>query len=241
MVRIVSERLSAFQGKRVVKSFGGARIQAPRMNSLVIREIFSRGKQLIIAFPDFHVRIHFMMYGSWRVDEERPGVTPRLGLDLEDGKLRFYNCSVRIIDGGLTGPAFDPEIDVTGPSWKKDKVIALTLQKPDELICDVLMDQEIYAGVGNMIKNEALFDARIHPMSVVAAIPRDGLSDLAQRTREFALRLYEVEKAGKGFGGIFGIYRKPRCPASGDRVITKNTGERNRVSYFCPKCQVLYR
>ena len=29
----------------------------------------------------------------------------------------------------------------------------------ERLICDVILDQEILPGVGNIIKNEALFDA----------------------------------------------------------------------------------
>jgi len=239
LVRIVSERLSGFKGRKVVKSFGNAKIDLSRMSSAVIRDIFSRGKQLIVAFPGFNVRIHFMMYGSWAINAERPGVVPRLGLDFEDGMLRFYNCSVRIIDGDLTGHAFDPEIDITGQNWNRDKVLSMALEKTDEPICDVLMDQEVFAGVGNMIKNEALFDAGIHPMSIVASIPRDKLSDLAEKTRKFSMRLYEVEKAGERFGEIFRVYRRSRCPVSGDKVVMKSTGE--RVSFFCPRCQRLYR
>lgn len=241
LVRIVSERLCGFKGRKVVKSFGNAKIDVSRMSSAVIRDIFSRGKQLIIAFPGFNLRIHFMMYGSWRINAERPGVVPRLGLDFETGMLRFYNCSVRIIDGDLTGRAFDPEIDITGENWNRDKVLSLALEKTGDPICDVLMDQEVFAGVGNMIKNEALFDARIHPMSIVASIPRKSLSDLAEKTREFSMRLYEVENAGRSFADLFRVYRRPRCPVSGDKVVMKSTGERDRVSFFCPKCQILYR
>lgn len=31
------------------------------------------------------------------------------------------------------------------------------------MLCDVLMDQAIMPGVGNIIKNEALFDSGLHP------------------------------------------------------------------------------
>jgi len=241
LVRIVSERLSGFRGKKVARSFGNAKIDISRMNSEVIRDIFSRGKQLIIAFAGFNVRIHFMMYGSWRINAERPGVTPRLGLDFEDAMLRFYNCSVRIIDGDLAGRPFDDEMDITGQNWNKEKALALALQQPGEPICDVLMDQEVFGGVGNMSKNEALFDALIHPMSVVGKIPTERLSDLADKTREFSMRLYEVERAGERFGEILRIYRGSRCPVSGDKVIMKSTGEKDRVSFFCPRCQTLYR
>ena len=41
--------------------------------------------------------------------------------------------------------------------------------------CDVLIDQHIFAGVGNIIKNEALFRAAVRPLSVVSKIPEAGI------------------------------------------------------------------
>ena len=38
----------------------------------------------------------------------------------------------------------------------------------ERLICDVILDQLILPGVGNIIKNEALFDAGINPLTKVS-------------------------------------------------------------------------
>jgi len=43
--------------------------------------------------------------------------------------------------------------------------------RPDLLACDALLDQDIFSGVGNIIKNEVLHRIRVHPESTVGALP----------------------------------------------------------------------
>jgi formamidopyrimidine-DNA glycosylase len=50
--------------------------------------------------------------------------------------------------------------------------VARLAARPEALVCDALLDQHILAGVGNGIKNESLFLARVHPQSRVGAMPR---------------------------------------------------------------------
>ncbi|HRO68823.1 MAG TPA: hypothetical protein PK951_00545 [Chitinophagaceae bacterium] len=39
------------------------------------------------------------------------------------------------------------------------------------MVCDALLDQEIFSGVGNIIKNEVLYRIRVHPESLIGDIP----------------------------------------------------------------------
>lgn len=238
-VRIAAEDMADFRGRPILHAYGNAKIDMDRIPRRTAEGIFNRGKQLLLDLGGFHIRVHFMMFGSYRVNEERDQV-PRLALDFENGMARFYNCSVRLLDGQLTGPAYDPEIDITGGLWNPAKVLPLIRgQKPEE-ICDVLMDQDVFAGVGNMIKNEALYRAMIHPQSRISAVPRSKMDELMSHTREFTLELYEVEKRKESIRSIFQIYRVRKCPSCGGKVSMKKTGRRNRVSFFCPACQILY-
>ena len=43
--------------------------------------------------------------------------------------------------------------------------------QPDTLVCDALLDQDLFAGVGNIIKNEVLFRTRVHPESTIGDLP----------------------------------------------------------------------
>ncbi|MCA0390204.1 MAG: hypothetical protein LCH28_00255 [Bacteroidetes bacterium] len=52
---------------------------------------------------------------------------------------------------------------------------------------DVLMNQDIFPGVGNIIRNEVLFMSDIHPESIVGKIPQEKIRDLLQNIRKFSL------------------------------------------------------
>lgn len=110
----------------------------------------------------------------------------------------------------------------------------------EELICDILLDQNIFAGVGNIIKNEALYRAKTHPLSMVGKIPEEKLKEIISKTREYSLQFYEAKKKGQKINTINKVYKKKKCKLTKEKVIMKRTGKRNRISYFCPSYQYLY-
>ncbi len=57
--------------------------------------------------------------------------------------------------------------DICGATFSHNKIVCTILQQESRLICDVLLDQIILPGVGNIIKNEALFDSGINPNTKV--------------------------------------------------------------------------
>jgi endonuclease-8 len=180
------------------------------------------------------------MYGSYRINEEKEGAKPRLSLVFKSGVVNFYYCSVRIIGNEEVDELYDEELDITSEKWNIDKVLRLASKMKGELICDVLLDQDVFAGVGNIIKNEALFMARIHPLSIVEKIPEEKLKEVTLKAREFSMLFYEVRKRGKRLNPYYKIYRKKLCSPCNEKVVMKRTGKRERISYFCPSCQYLY-
>jgi endonuclease VIII len=57
------------------------------------------------------------------------------------------------------------------PLWDEKAVTKLAKAGQERMICDVLMDQEIFAGLGNIIKNEVLFNVHLHPEAIVEDLP----------------------------------------------------------------------
>lgn len=198
------------------------------------------GKNLFVQFSDFSIKLHFLMFGSYRINEQREGMAPRLSLTLDTGALDFYNRSVRLVGNDEVDMLFPKEVDITSQRWNLRKVMSLTRQVQDKLVCDVLLDQSIFAGVGNIIKNEALSMARIHPLSVLGQIPDENLKGVVLKTREFSMRFCDVKKRGEELASYLSIYQKRKCPWCRGKIIVKKTGERQRKSHFCPSCQVLY-
>lgn len=55
------------------------------------------------------------------------------------------------------------ELDVCSPKFSFSRAESEVKKQRDRMLCDVLLDQRVLPGVGNIIKNEALFDSGLHP------------------------------------------------------------------------------
>src|SRR5690606_843194 len=97
----------------------------------------------------------------------------------------FYTCFVRFIDEPLDA-VYDWQADVMPDAWNP----ALTLERlraaPDTRVCDALLDQDIFAGEGNIIKNEVQYRIHVHPLSTVSARPAAALRDLVAQARQYS-------------------------------------------------------
>jgi len=239
-VRLVAEELSKFVGMRVVSVSGNARTEKASVRGKEVVSVFNRGKNLFIAFPDRSVRVHFLMYGSYRINEEKVGRSPSLSLVFEEGVLNFYGCSVQVLPNSQVKALYDEEIDITSEKWNAGKVLRLSSQMKGEFVCDILLDQGVFAGVGNIIKNEGLFAAKLHPLSIVEKMPEEKMKEVISTTREFSDVFYQVLKRGESLSLYLKIYGKRKCYECGGRVVKRVTGKRRRISFFCPSCQKLH-
>jgi formamidopyrimidine-DNA glycosylase len=71
-------------------------------------------------------------------------------------------------------------------AWNPKKARKKLRAAPDMLACDALLDQDIFSGVGNIIKNEVLFRIRVHPLSTVGALPPAKLRALVEEARQYS-------------------------------------------------------
>jgi endonuclease-8 len=123
---------------------------------------------------------------------------------------------------------------------ERQKVLELTLHQADKLICDVLLEQIIFSGVGNIIKNEALFLAGVHPLSRTGNIPKARIQDLISQALTFSRIFCETRKNGEELNAYLQIYQKSKCPNSEEKVLRTHTGKRKRLSYVCLAVQFQY-
>ena len=93
-----------------------------------------------------------------------------MSLRFDNGTLNLYACSLKYIEGPLED-TYDWRGDVMAPEWDPKLARAKLKKQPGALACDALLDQDVFAGVGNIIKNEVLFRIRVHPASPVGALP----------------------------------------------------------------------
>jgi endonuclease-8 len=231
-VKIAADTMSNFVNKTVESVSGNTSIDKEVFLDAKVLDIFSRGKNLFIEFDKPVLKIHFGMYGTWRVNEEREGKTPRLGLQFSDGMINLYYCSVKIVSKETINKKYPEERDILSPNWILDEAIKMVRSEAESMICDVLLDQEILPGVGNIIKNEALYKSSIHPESIVEKIPPEKMLYLLEEARDFSIKWYKAKKREEKIFPHLSIYRKSDCPEG--KVTKKKTGNKKRWSYICP-------
>jgi endonuclease-8 len=242
---LAARQLKPFRGKRVLSVSGNTKIEKERLLNKKVKSIFSWGKHLVIQFDGFALRTHFLLFGAFEATVEdasltgdyRRAYTPRLQLDFENGTIKLFNCSVKFLETGNAKASYDFTIDIMSPKWDPDQAFDALSSKPEAEIADLLLDQNIFAGVGNIIKNEVLWRARIHPATKVKDISSGDLQELIAETKKFSLLFYKWRKAFT-LRKHLDIYQRSICPRCGAHVKREKTGRRNRISHFCPVCQM---
>ncbi len=233
---IAKERFRELEGKVILHATGSAKIDLSRLENKRIISFKSWGKHLLICFSDFTVRIHFLMFGTYLVNEQKS--TPlKLGLSFKNDELNLYTCNVKILEGNLN-LHYDWSADIMNDKWNNAKAKVKLKQIPEMQIADALMDQNIFSGVGNIIKNEVLYRVKIHPESLVGAIPSKKLNELLKQTVAYSFDFLKW-KDENTLKKHWLIYQKKQCECGGT-VIKKQTGKMRRSSFICEKCQVKY-
>lgn len=235
---ILKEEASRFLGKTIERVGGNTTIDKERLQGRRIESLRSFGKQFLVELPDFSLRVHFMLFGSYRINDEKSWAVPRLSLGFDDGVLNLYACSVRFIEEPLD-LVYDWWADVMSEHWDPQLARRRLRAQPDTLVCDALLDQDLFAGVGNIIKNEVLFRIRVHPLSTVGALPAKKLRELVDEARHYSFQFYEWKKQYV-LKKHWLAHTKRTCSRCDIPLSKAHLGRTHRRSFFCDNCQVRY-
>ncbi|NXA09416.1 NEIL2 Endonuclease, partial [Sapayoa aenigma] len=193
--------------------------------------------------PGNWLRFHFGLFGSVRANEfsrankankrgDWKDPVPRLVLHFERGGfLVFYNCRMH----WCSSPRADPASDILSVEFHRGQALdALCAPHP---ICYALLDQRYFSGLGNIIKNEVLYLAKIHPLtpgSLLALSDREHLLDCAV---QFTSDWLHHKLLGQRLHPQ--IYQREQCPLG--HPVMKATlgppGGLKRLTWWCPQCQ----
>jgi endonuclease-8 len=229
-----------------------------------IESVTARGKHLLIAFSgDLILRTHMRMNGSWHLYRpdarwQRPARDMRVLVGTDYAVAVGFNVPVaelltrreleRHKQLGALGPdllAADREL------FDGAEVIRRMRMHAREAIADVLLNQRVVAGIGNVFKSEILFAAGIDPFTPVARLDDADLQRIVAVALE-QLRSNVLDRSRTLTPGIgrrttrsldpsarLWVYSrggKP-CRTCGTAILSRKTGVDARVTYWCPKCQ----
>lgn len=187
-----------------------------------------------------------MLFGTYEAVVESVSVTgdykrarePRLAFEFENGQVLMFNCSVKMIESSNAKKDYDFSIDILSPKWDEANVSRLLKLQEDEEVSDVLLDQEIFAGVGNIIKNEVLSLVKVNPRTRIGALIPKERKALVEEAQAFSKQFltwrkkFVLRKNLKAHG-------RGTCPYCGGKLIKEKTGKRARWAYWCPVDQPL--
>jgi endonuclease-8 len=142
----------------------------------------------------------------------------------------LWNGPVLELDGA-GGPRIGPDILEAEPDY--DAMLERLRAEPERQVGDALLDQRLVAGIGNIWRSEALWEARLSPWRSVGDVAEDEL----RATLEAAHRLMAASVGGAR--PLRRVYRRTGrpCRRCGAPIRAHAQGDDARIAYWCPTCQ----
>lgn len=230
-----------------------------------ITAVSAHGKHLVMRFSaGVSLRTHMRMSGSWhiyRIGEpwKRPRADMRIVIETAD----FQAVAFVVHEAELVGEqALQKRLDtlgpdILGPAFDPQLAAARILEAGARPMCDVLLDQRVLAGIGNVYKSELLFLARVHPARPASSLERATAQLICERAAEL-LRVNVKDGSHTGIITYHGLRRTTGRSDPGDRhwvygrnnqpcrecatpIAVQRLGQHARKCYYCPRCQPLNR
>jgi endonuclease-8 len=217
----------------------------------VVREVVPRGKHLLTRLSSgLTLHTHFRMDGTWHLyrhgDRWRGGPDWQVRVVLENAQWQAVGYRLPVVElvddeervVGHLGP------DLLGPDWDLDEAVRRLEALPDRQIGLALLDQRNLAGLGNLYRTELLFLRGLTPWVPVRDVPDlPGLVRAGRRLMLANREHWEQSTTGSLRRGedhwVFERSGRP-CRRCGTRIVSaeQGTAPQQRLSYWCPRCQV---
>lgn len=234
---ILKELVAPFAGKEIIAVEGDTKIDQERLENEVVKSFESWGKHFLISLEGFTIRIHFLLFGSYLINE-RKASKPKLSLFFKEGEINFYACAIKVLEGDINSH-YDWSEDVMNENWDPKKAKKKLKEIPNKMICDALLEQEIFSGVGNIIKNEVLYRVRVHPKTLVGKISSKKMNEIIDEAQKYSFDFLNWKKKNE-LKKHWLAHTKKTCFRCDLPILKEYTGVKKRRSFYCENCQKLY-
>ena len=248
-------------GRSVVRLALQARGELASMAGEHVTDVSALGKHLVIRLSGgWGLRVHLGMKGRWRVYEPGARLPPwvQRGTVLLETADAIYSCT-RARAELVRGLALDRNRalarvgpDLLGAELELDEVLARA-RGPGHgrrAIAELLLDQWIASGLGNVYKSELLFLHRLDPWMRARAVPDDTLRQVYATGRELLAanvgpgarvtvarperRVAAPQQEARLW--VYGRHHQP-CLRCRTVILVRRQGDAARSTYWCPTCQ----
>lgn len=238
------------------------RVDADRpLRGRTIESVRSLGKHLLMAFSgDLVLHTHMRMHGSWHIYRpgerwQRPRHDMRIVVETADFVAVAFNVPVAEL---LTTAdirrhealqALGP--DLTDPAFDRGEVLRRMREHNADPIHEVLLNQRVLSGIGNVFKSEVLFEAGVDPFATTALLSDATLNRILEVSlKQIGMNVLERDRqlspaAGRHTTGSMDpraqlwVYSRggEPCRRCGSPIRSRTAGTDARLTYWCSQCQ----
>jgi endonuclease-8 len=254
--RVASVLTREIVGRQVARLALNDQGDVPELDGKAIESVHPHGKQMLVEFEGgWSLRVHLGMHGSWlrkHVREPRPR---HWTIVLAVGEVAYvcvnsYRAELIRTTAVRTHPRLarlGPDVLAEPPDIDEMVRRARVSAHAHREIADVLLDQRIAAGIGNIYKSETLFERRVNPRTRVGKMSEEqvrGLYESAAKLMRLNLltrrrTAVPLKRRPEPTSQRYFVYRRAGQPCldCGTPIVRFVQGDMGRSTYWCPRCQ----
>ena len=221
-----------------------------------VEKIEAIGKHMLVTFDaPWVLRVHLGMNGHWRRlhVRQKAGFHPTVRIEIGEAA---YVCERAYRAEMIRAAALrtNPRLARLGPDLLADPPdIASAVRRAKQAgnagreVGDLIMDQRVAAGVGNVYKSEVLFECKIHPRALMQQLSEEQVRGIYEKAAQL-MRLnlltrrrtsVPLRRRPQPSSQRYWVYMRAGKPCfdCGTRIERFLQGDMGRSTYFCPKCQ----
>jgi endonuclease-8 len=240
---------AALRGRLQGRTLTAVRPEAlGRLRGRELQAVEPMGKHLLMRFSGgWTLHSHMRMTGSWHLYRpgerwRRPGRFAKAVLDFDDWLAVCFSAPVlelvrdERVSVGHLGP------DLLAGDFPVETVVARARAAGPHALGELLLDQRVCCGIGNVYKCEALWQLRLDPWQSSGDLDDETLKRLFETARSLMGRniapgaTLQRNFPGSGRAAVHGRRGRP-CPRCGVSIDSRQQGEHGRWTYWCPRCQ----
>lgn len=234
----------------VTGSHRAVRREGRRLRGHRVTGVEAIGKHLLVHTDNgWSLRTHLGMTGRWHVYE------PHERWKVTEGKARVVLRVARAVAVCFAAPTVEVAptqvvlagLERLGPDLAKpDPPLSAVVERARNAgaatLADLLLDQAVASGIGNVYKSEVLFLEGLGPASAPEALDNDTLRALFARAHRLLRgNLGDGNRSttgtrGRGNYWVYGRAGRP-CRRCATPIASDRHGPLARVTYWCPRCQ----
>ncbi|MEM9174158.1 MAG: DNA-formamidopyrimidine glycosylase family protein [Myxococcota bacterium] len=268
--KIAARFRTTLEGERLESLWLSDRGPVDGLSGACLADVSAVGKHLVIALAPsdekpcprvapWYLHVHLGMWGRWH--RYRPG--DRWSRAPSDARVRLGVAGAEWVCFRAARAELlrrvdletHPSITHLGPDlldhrFDLERIVARAAATESGTVSDLLLDQRVACGIGNVYRNEILFLEGLPPTTPVSALDDDGLRRLYRRARTLmranlggwrrtttrAVSRAKPLRLGEPRSWVYNRTGRP-CLRCRTPIRATRLGDQARATYWCPRCQ----